>query len=97
MSGLGTFGASSVGARQLGLLSPAGEEASVLHIDNGGEDTLHALLVTGLPLTADGSAPVYKKLGHGGSFISESEDGARAMQARYEADAESFGKSSPAA
>lgn len=91
MHGTGIFGGNvRVEARQLGLLSPSdAQQDAELAVANETDTVLHFLLVTGEPI---GAGPMFKKLGHGGSFVAGTEDGARKMQMRFEATGESFGK-----
>jgi len=91
LRGEGVFGENTpVKAREVGLLSPSSEADAVVAVANpSAEDDLHFLLVSGLPLEA---GPVYKKLGHGGSFIAGTEEGARKWQQEFEARGEEFGK-----
>jgi len=91
MAGHGLFGDNTrVDARHVALLSPGDGHDGTLAVSNlSAESSLHFLLVSGEPLHA---GPLYKKLGHGGSFIGRTEEAVRTMKARFEAAGEGYGR-----
>ena len=88
LNGNGQFGSNAINGISQQCLVLGNENSNIIPIQNTASYDLEFIIATGRP----NNRPYVKLLGHGGAFITDTQEQARSVMSKYKKDHDNFGK-----